>query len=193
MSILTTIGITAAADAIRRLWGRLVRKGKEGEVDERLRPHLKTAIAVAKRHGHKWSGRHGIKLFLELGTRVVQDGDEEWVWRFQGMRVFGVMLDLRPFEVYLGSDGKGRFSIWTAIHEVLHCILYALGIYGHPPQYRNEPEIKGWSDTGYRVPADGLITAHLDLADGTSMVCQITQGERQMLIASACNGGEAWV
>ncbi len=188
MSILTTVGITAAAEWVRRNWSRFVRKGRPGTVDKRFKPHLDTAVAVAKRHGHKWSGRHGVKVFLEPGIYIVQDGDEEWYWRFQGARVLGVTLDLRPFEVYVGSDGHGRFSVWTLVHEFLHCVLFALGIGGHPPQYRGEPEIKGWSDAGYRVPLPGMITAHIDYDDGHSETCMITPHERDMLIAGACNG-----
>ncbi len=192
MSILTTIGITAAADAIRRMWGRLVRRGRVADVDSRFRPHLDYAREHLKKHGHEYDEGRGVRLFLEPGRRINQGGDAEWVFTFRGEQCLGVIVFNRPFEVYLGSDGKGAFSVHTARHEGGHATAH--------PDATHFPEgrayFKGWSDTGYR-PASGApdmpLIAHIDYADGTGALCSITQGERQMLIASACNGGEAWV
>jgi hypothetical protein len=101
-----------------------------------------------------------------------------------------VVVFNKPFEVYLGSDGHGAFSVHTARHEGGHVV-------GHPDTSHfpdGRKYFKGWSDSGRRVPVDDdEIMAHIDYADGTGALCSITPTDRDRLIASACNGGEAWV
>jgi hypothetical protein len=157
--------------------------------------HLDYAIEHLRKHGHRYDEGRGVKLFLEPGRRINQGGDAEWVFSFRGDQVLGVAVFNKPFEVYLGSDGHGAFSVPTAQHEGGHIVAHPDA--SHFPEGR--AYFKGWSDSGrraYQDPVDAdapYVMAHIDYADGSAETCAITQGERQMLVASACNGGDAWV